>query len=214
MNLKEIDLTRFSGLCGILAPIMGLGSIFISISLLPWFSWTENYLSDIGGTPGSDSLWGTYGTASLIFNFGFVAAGILGIIFGFGVRKSSFVKGNLGNLATVFFVLDAAALIGVGLFTESIGAWHTHFSIAFSILVGLALGFLSLAFLRSGERKFGLLSTALLIFGLTAVPLFVTPKPIGSNAVAEIIPIISVSVFYMLFGYMMFNAKQREGQDE
>ncbi len=78
----------------------------------------------------------------------------------------------------------------------------------------MALVFLSLAFLRSGERKFGLLSTALLIFGLTAVPFFVTPKPIGSNAVGEIIPIISVSVFYMVFGYMMFNAKQREGQDE
>jgi hypothetical membrane protein len=209
MNIKEIDLKRLFGLCGILAPIVGLSSIFISISLLPWFSWTENYLSDIGGNPGSDCLWSTWGAPSVIFNFGLVTAGILGILFGFGFQKSGFVKGRLGNLGTAFLILDAAALVGIGLFTETTGAWHTFFSIAFFVLVGLALGSISLALLRSQERKLGWFSVGLLIFGLTAFPLFATPKPIGSNAIAEIIPIISVSIFCIVFGYIMLNTKTR-----
>jgi hypothetical membrane protein len=107
----------------------------------------------------------------------------------------------------IFLVLDSCALVGVGLFTESTGEWHTLFSIAFFVLVGLALVFCTIAFFTSGEKKLALLTCGLLIFGLTAVPLFITPQPVGSNAIAEIIPIISVSIFSVVIGYSIFNTK-------
>jgi hypothetical membrane protein len=214
MNVKEIDIVRISGLCGILAPIIGLGAIFISISMLPWFSWTENYLSDIGGNPGSDCLWNTWGRPSVIFNFGLVTAGVLGILFGIGFQKSGFVNGTLGNIGVIFLISDAAALIGVGLFTESTGSWHTFFSITFFVLVGLALLFITLAFLKSEKKKLGMFTLGLLILGLISVPLFVTPKPVGSNAIAEIIPIISVSIICIVFGYMMLFRKGMESPEK
>jgi hypothetical membrane protein len=215
MDPKKIDLAKIFGLCGILAPIIGLTSIFIAISYLSWFSWTENYLSDIGGNPGSDSLWGTWGVASVIFNFGLIAAGVLGVFFAIGIKQSKMIDSKLGDLGILFFFLDACALIGVGLFTESTGDWHTFFSIAFFVLVGVGLALIGIALLKLNERKLGWFTIALLIFGLCAVPLFMTPKPVGSNAIAEIIPIISVSIFSIVFGFRLFNQKnEKKAQSE
>jgi len=69
------------------------------------------------------------------------------------------------------------------------------------------VGVLGISQLKSHETKFGLLTIALLIFGLCALPLFMTPQPLGSNAIAEIIPIISFSIFCMVYGYKLFNSK-------
>ena len=207
MKIKDIDLNRIFGLCGILAPVIGLSAIFISISLVPWFSWTNNYLSDLGGDPESDCLWSTWGWASIAFNFGLITAGVLGILFGIGFKISGLVSGAFGSLGAFFIVLDSCALVGVGLFTESTGAWHTYFSIAFFALVGFALLFSIIAFFKSKEKKLGFFTLALLIFGLTAIPLFLTPKPVGSNAIAEIIPIISVALFSFIIGYRIFMTK-------
>jgi hypothetical membrane protein len=202
---KEFDLTRFSGLFGILAPVIGLTSIAIAILLLDWFSWTDNYLSDLGGSPDSDCMWGTYGYASVIFNFGLVAAGILGIGFGIGLNQSGRFKNRSGTFGTVFLMLDACMLVGVGLFSETTGAIHTFFSVAFFVMVGFALLFLGMSLFKSSDKKLGWFVFGLLIFGLVSVPLFLLPKPIGSNAIAEIIPIISASIFSIFFGYKLFS---------
>jgi hypothetical membrane protein len=213
MPLKKIDLTRIFGLCGILAPVIGISSIFIAMSYLPWFSWSEHYLSDMGGDPGSDYLWSTYGIASVIFNFGLVAAGILGIIFTLGIKQSKMIDSKLGDIGISFFFLGACALIGIGLFTESTGDLHTFFFIAFIILVGIGLGIIGVALIRLKEKKLGWFTIALLIFGLCAVPLFMTPKPVGSNAIAEMIPISSISIFLIVFGFLLFNKKPENKVD-
>jgi hypothetical membrane protein len=207
MFTKEIDLTRIFGLCGILAPVIGLSSIFIAILYLPWFSWTEHYLSDIGGNPGSRYLWSTWGVPSVIFNFGLVAAGVLGICFAFGIKQSKMIDSKLGDLGIAFFFLDAGAVIGVGLFTESTGEWRTFFSTAFFVLLGAGLTLIGIALLKLNEKKLGWFTIALLIFGLCSVPLFMTPKPVGSNAIAEIIPIISISVFSIVLGFKLLRIK-------
>jgi hypothetical membrane protein len=214
MKIRNIELSRIFGLCGILAPVVGLSSIFIAIYLVPWFSWTDNYLSDLGGNPGSDCLWSTWGSASVVFNFGLVTAGVLGILFGIGYKLSGLVSGIFGNLGALFIILDSCALIGVGLFTESTGTWHTLFSIAFFVLVGIALLFSTVAFFKAKEKKLALLSLILLIFGLTAIPLFITPKPVGSNAIAEMIPILAVAVFSFVIGFQIFMKRSEEGEEE
>lgn len=212
MNRKDIDLQRMFGLFGMLAPLVGLGVILISSLMLPWFSWQDNYISDIGGHPESSFLWTTHGVPSVIFNFGLVAAGFLGILFGFGFRKSALARGISGGLGAVFLIMGAVALVGIGLFTETTGSLHTFFFITFFILVGLAFMFISLALFRSGERRLGLLCLFLLIFGLCALPLFFIPKPVGSNAIAEIIPIFSVSIFCVVFGYLLFAGESDDVQ--
>jgi hypothetical membrane protein len=211
---KDINLTRFFGLCGILAPIIGLTCIFIAISYLPWFSWTENYLSDIGGNPGSDCLWSTWGIASVIFNFGIIAAGSLGFLFAIGMKQSKILNSRLGDVGIMFFAADSIALIGIGVFTESTGDWHIFFFFAFFILIGIGLAIIGIALLKLNEKKLGWLTIGLLIFGLCAVPLFFTPQPLGSNAIAEIIPVISLTVFSIVFGYKLFNLKIKEDDTE
>ncbi|UCE39271.1 MAG: DUF998 domain-containing protein [Thermoplasmata archaeon] len=206
--------TRISGLCGILAPIIGLTCIALAILLCPWFSWTENYLSDLGGSPGDRPIWAAHGMASVLFNCGLVIAGVLGVCFVVGMRKIPALNSRLGKIGSSFYLMDACALIGIGIFPESTGAPHTFFSITFFILVGVSLVFIGMALKKKSERTLGWLAFALLAFGLIAVPLFFMPQPSGSNAIAEMIPIISIAIFSMVFGYRLYDQGQDGGKKE
>ena len=205
---------KISGFCGILAPVIALGCIGLAILISPWFSWTENYLSDLGGFPGDTPVWAAHGAASVLFNLGLVIAGILGILFGLGLRKDPLLKTRLGSIGTIFYLLDAGALIGIGVFPETTGAPHTLFSFVFFILAGFSLCFIGIAQLRSSKKVFGYFTIILFIFGLFAVPLLFMPRPLGANAVAEIIPVISISLFSVVFGYGLLKLDSEKEKKE
>ena len=200
MTSKRLGTLKITGICGILAPLIGLSCIAIAIILCPWFSWTENYLSDLGGSPGDTPIYAAHGLASILFNSGLIVAGALGICLGIGIQKSRMLDSLLGKLGILIYIVNACALVGIGVFPESTGDPHTFFSMTFFILAGFSLLFIGIALIKSSERNLGSLTLVLLIFGLTAIPLFFTPKPVGSNAVAEMIPIISIAIFSMAFG--------------
>jgi hypothetical membrane protein len=200
MTSRGSSSLKIFGFCGIAAPIIGLACIGLAISYSPWFSWTENYLSDLGGSPGDRPIYAAHGIASILFNFGLMVAGILGCCLIIGIKKSRILDTPLGKLGTAFYLLDASALIGIGIFPESTGAPHTFFSMAFFVLVGFSLFFIGVAQLRSSEKTFGWFTMALFFFGLMAIPLFLAPKPLGSNAIAEMIPIISIALFSIVMG--------------
>jgi len=141
------------------------------------------------------------GLSSILFNFGLIVAGALGIIMGLGIRKLDFMDSLLGKIGIFFFILDAVFLVGIGIFPETTGRPHTYFSIAFFVTIGICLFFMFIALLRTSKKSLGLLTLVLLLFGMTAIPLFFTPKPVGSNAIAEVIPIISVAVFSLAFSF-------------
>lgn len=201
-------------MCGLLAPLVAFICIGLAVHLSPWFSWTNNYLSDLGGYPGMEPTYAARGLPSILFNFGLITAGILGIILGLGIRKLDFMDSLLGKGGTLFFILDAVALLGIGIFPETTGEPHTFFSIAFFITIGICLLLMSIALFRTKQKSLAWLTLVLLIFGLTAIPLFIVPKPVGSNAVAEIIPIISVAVFSMAFGFeLLMKDNKDEGEN-
>jgi hypothetical membrane protein len=202
--MRKMTFKEISGLMGMLAPIVAWSSIILAVLVSPWFSFTENYLSDLGGSPESDRLWDTHGTASLIFNFGLLSAGIFGIMFSAGIRKSRMFRTSFGNFGTAIMFLVSGALVGIGLFSETTGIIHTLFSVAFFALVGAALLFLGIDQIRSRDGPRRWFTIGLFLFGLISVPLFMLPKPIGSNAIAEIIPIISVSLFSTIFGFKLY----------
>lgn len=215
MNKNKMLSQRTAGLCGILAPIIGLTCIALAILLCPWFSWTENYLSDLGGFYGDRPIWAAHGTASILFNMGLILAGVLGVCFGLGLRKSQSFRTPLGNIGTLFLILDAAALMGIGIFPETTGPPHTFFSFAFFIMVGISLALVGTALIKTSERTLGWFTITLFIFGLVSVPLFITPQPVGNNAIAEMIPIISASIFSMVFGYrLLFSGIKEENENE
>ena len=96
-----------AGICGILAPIIAFGCIGIAILLSPWFSWTESWLSDLGGSPKDRPIWAAHGIASILFNSGLVIAGILGICFAIGMRKSGLLNTPLGSAGILILFINA-----------------------------------------------------------------------------------------------------------
>lgn len=198
---KDRIIIKVAGICGILAPIMAFTCIGVAILMSPWFSWTNNWLSDLGGRPGSDSLWATHGSASIVFNVGLMFTGVLGSIFAVGFRKSGMLKTSHGQAGTMLLFLVTGSLFGIGLFTESTGDLHVIFSVAFFVFAGLCVILIGMSLLKSSEKILGWITMVLLVFGLTSIPFFLIPKPIGGNAVAEMIPIISVAAFSIVFGF-------------
>lgn len=203
LESKKRMILRLAGTCGILAPIIAFTCIGLSILYSPWFSWTDNWLSDLGGIPGEKSIWASRGIVSILFNFGLIVAGILGICFVIGLRKSDMLDTQLGRVGTVFLFLGACALIGIGIFPETTGVLHTYFSIASFFMVSFSLLFIGPALIGSSEKALGWFTIILLVIALVSVPLFLIPKPWGSNAVAEMFPIAAISIFALIFGIKM-----------
>lgn len=86
---------------GIILPIISLGGILLSIMVNPWFSLSNNALSDMG------SIRNPIG---YVFNTSLILTGVLGIIFG--------VKTFNKRLTTPLFTLGMACLTLVGVFPE------------------------------------------------------------------------------------------------
>jgi hypothetical membrane protein len=70
--MKAEESGRIFGLIGILIPIILIIFIFSAITMAPWFSWTDNAISDLGesGVP-----------SATFFNYGIIITGFLLLIF-------------------------------------------------------------------------------------------------------------------------------------
>ncbi|MEE9152300.1 MAG: hypothetical protein V3U20_10790, partial [Thermoplasmata archaeon] len=77
MTQKSFVSLRTAGICGILSPLIAFTCIGLAILYSPWFSWTDNWLSDLGGFPGERPVWSAHGLSSILFNTGLIIAGIL-----------------------------------------------------------------------------------------------------------------------------------------
>jgi hypothetical membrane protein len=99
-SVKPNGLIKLGGICGIIAPLIALACIGISAGLTTWFSWTDNYLSELAGPANSRNI------AFTIFNIGLIIAGLLGMFFGWALWESRMLRKNLGKLAVVLLVLD------------------------------------------------------------------------------------------------------------
>jgi len=73
---KRVTIMRLAGFCGLTNPVIVFMLIALSISYSPWFSWTENALSDLG----------VHGIAAILFNSGLIIGGVLAITFAIGLR--------------------------------------------------------------------------------------------------------------------------------
>lgn len=189
-----------SGLCGILAPVVAFACLLLSVSLCPWFSWTENWLSDLGGYPGETPIWAAHGAASILLNLGLVTSGLLGAVLALGLRKSGLLASRSGRLGTMLLLLDMFAMSGIGIFPETTGGPHGLFSVVFFLLLPLSLLFTGIGLRKSNEKRLARLILLLTVMTLLAVPLFSIPRPVGKNAVAEIIPTICLGLGSIAFG--------------
>jgi hypothetical membrane protein len=169
---------KVGGICGILGPLVGFVFISLSISYSPWFSFTDNWLSDLG----------VDGFPALLFNSGLAIAGLSGIVFSLAFIKK--------NPAGYVMLVTTISLVGVGLFNEKMGAAHLVFSVLFfvsSIVSMLVLGVLDRGYIRY-------LFLSLAVISVIAWLPFVN---LGTGAMREAISATSIGLVLVILGYEM-----------
>ncbi|MDY6930863.1 MAG: DUF998 domain-containing protein [Halobacteriota archaeon] len=198
------EIKNFKVLCGIIGPIVTFTCIAVAIYLSPWFSWTENWLSDLGGSPGERPIWSANGAPSIIFNLGPISGGIFGILFIDVLRMSRLRKSEIGRVALHLLMIDMAFLVLIGVFPETTGRAHLVVSTTFFLLVPLSLIPIGVALIRESSRRLGGFSALLGFISLSSFPLLDVPRPWGGNAFVEMFPSVSISLFSIVFGILMF----------
>jgi len=207
MSKKQIILIKISMLCGILGPVIGFIFITCSIFYSDWFNWTNNWLSDLGGIPGNSSIWTSRGITSIIFNSGLIISGLIGLFFANLLRKLKILNNRQGKIGSFLFMFNMLTLSFIGIFPETTGYLHTIVSIIFFFLIALSLLILGNVIRKSSWKKFGELIIILSIISFCSFAFFVIPRPWGNNAIIELIPIISLSIFSISLGYSLFKGK-------
>jgi hypothetical membrane protein len=155
--LKRISDPYFASWIGILAPLYTILSIGVSIVFSPWFSWTNNALSDLGVSP-----------LAPIFNSGLIIGGILSSFFSMALARAE--RQSLPcYLGSILLLLACLSLAGIGIFPESFGRLHFYVSLAFFVLLIIASIILGIGFMmRPGTKPLGILSASVGILGILA----------------------------------------------
>ena len=138
--------TRRSAAAGVLAVACSLVAIVLAPAIPPWFSWTTNALSDLGTADGPERL---------LFDYGLVAAGVVGAGFIPAVARSA--SNRVGRASTVPVAAALAGVVGVGLFPTGT---PLHFPAALTAYLGFLLSpaVWGVGELLAGNRRAGLLS--------------------------------------------------------
>ncbi len=182
---KRVPTLRVAGLCGVITPILVLTLIALAISYSPWFSWTENALSDLG----------VQGIAAVLFNSSLIIGGVLMSIFAVGLREVLRSR-TLEHAGTLILILDAAVLCAIGVFPETAGRIHFYVSVAFFTLFPMSMFLIGASMTRfSSEKKLGLFTV---LIGAAAAVVWAFPWE--AVAIPEIVAGLALSVWSIVFG--------------
>jgi len=193
-------LRRASGICSLIAPIVGLSMVGLSVSKAPWFSWNENALSDLG-----------VGSTASTFNSGLIAGGALGLLGAPGLAILVF-KGRLARIGAALFALACMWLICIGVFPESAGRIHFIVSVGFFTFLSLSMIVIGLAVLRSKARRDRLYALLTLVLGATAALAWTLPHE--GVAIPEAISSVAGSIWIASLGVRLLHKSWSMGPDQ
>lgn len=172
---------KYYELAGILAPVMAFLGITLAVNVHSgWFSWKNNAISDLGRI----GLEKNY-----ILNFSLIIAGILGLIYAYGMYKET--KGVLKKIGVGIFTAGLISLILIGAFPEGTSP-HYYVSWGFYILASTGILVYGTDEIRKEKTKtFGIFSLldvfTAWILGIWAIKTFkgaAIPELIGAVAIA------------------------------
>ncbi len=179
---------RLGGTCGVAAVVGGLSGVLAATAVAPWFSWTGNALSDLGA-PGRET--------ALLFNGSIIAAGLLYLVFVWGLWKAGAVTALPGRASLAMLAGGALFLVGVGLVPEG-NSLHFPLSVGYFFLY--PPGVLLYGAVERRQHQ-GLLaaSAAMAMLALAFGVLQFTPV-FTSQAIPEIVLSTSLGVWSALVG--------------
>ena len=178
---------------GFMIPLISYSSIFLAISISPWFSWETNALSDLGAHSGSD----------VIFNTGLMLAGFLYLLLIMGLFI--ILKRPLKRIGLIILALSAISLFSIGLFPETAGDIHFIVSVSFflSFPIGILVFSLGLYF-YNGEK---LLSIFGFIVPISSLIIWFYPwETVGVTGVAipEFLSSLFGIIWLIIYSYRLY----------
>lgn len=152
---KQSEITRIAGICGIFIPVVIFTCVGLSIVSSPWFTWTQHALSDLG----------IQQNTAVVFNYGLILGGILALIFSLGLIQ---ILSN--KIGAYLLALSSLALIGIGVFPETIFVLHFFTSASFFMLLTIALLIIGLTSKKNSfERRIGLFALVLALIAISSI---------------------------------------------
>jgi len=193
MSTKTDTWQKISGVCGIITPLVAFGCILLAILYAPNFSWTDNALSDLGVMQSP---------TSVLFNFGLVSGGILGMVFASGL-PTFFKRKFIGEVGTILFVLDFLALTAIGVFPENTRPIHLFVSVSFFMLFPLAMVPIGASFILTSKKRMALLTFSIAIFAAAVWIAEFWLRCVPGVAIPETLSAAAGSVLTVVLGFNM-----------
>lgn len=196
-NLQPQRNSKFPFYCGILSPVIAFFLISLAILVSPWWTWTENALSDLG----------VDGVNAVLFNSGLILGAILYFIFSLGGLKQFFQNQAIGRIGVFFLMLVAVFMFLIGVFPEQT-PYHLHVivSVGFFVTLVLSLLILAIAMLRiPSERKLGVFTMLLAIIALLP---WVVPNPWKGVAIPELIAAVAGAIWSITMSLKLLTKRE------
>lgn len=185
-TLGTSGFTRFAGICGVLVPVVIFTCLGLSLAASPWFTWTQHALSDLG----------IQEDTAAVFNYGMILGGILAFIFSLGLIMVLSKK-----IGAYILLISSFALIGIGLFPETIFGVHFITSASFFMLLTLAFIILGLTIKQNQfERSVGFLA---FVFALMAIGSTIFLFQLKGIAISEALSCFPAFIWCLIVGVKM-----------
>lgn len=156
-----------------------LGAVQFSVGLIlaeiyyPGYSVANNYVSDLGATCPASLPCTIYQPTSTIFNTSIILLGLLILVGAYFLNRAYHWAP-----ATILIALAGVGALGVGLFPETTGIWHSIFSLIVFLFAGLS----AIVTARFQKKPMFYFSIALGLATLIALLLYIPGEYLGLGA--------------------------------
>ena len=181
MNAKQ-----FLTYTGVIAAALAWLFIAISISVNPWFVFTRNAFSDLGGPHATDP-W--------IYNYGLITTSIFVDLYSINLLLIS--RNKVEDFASAFVFIAGLFLALIGIYHEGTRP-HVFVSTWFFAQMDMALITWGIGSLMTRDRRLGLFS---LLLGIVA-PLIALVIPWPSAATEEAYGIVVIDLWVAVMTYL------------
>lgn len=186
------SLTKIAGVCGIFIPVVIFTCLGLAIGSSPWFTWTHHALSDLG----------VEGNSAGFFNIGMIIGGVLIFVFSLGL-----IKVLAHKIGAYLLCLSSLALVGIGLFPETIASLHFFTSATFFIVLTFSLLVIGLTAEKNHLGKTdGILA---LLFGILALISTLLLLPGDGIAIPEALSCFPAFIWCLLMGIKMTTTSEQ-----
>jgi hypothetical membrane protein len=191
---------KIAGACGIASVIVAVFANSLAISYSSGFSFTQNWLSDLGGTSYVALLNVPRPTVStpttiLLSQWGLIVAGLLAVVFGLGLFLQA--DSAVYRLGAALGIVGTAGLCAEGIFLAPTGVAHLVAFYTFGLLAPTAMLLIGGTFIVSKKWLAGLSVTlGIVALGGTSITAY-------GRSIPELVLLVAVALWAITLSVRM-----------